>query len=282
MNRKWDLFISHSSEDKDTIVRDLARLLDNLGVKVWYDEFTLKIGDSLTQKIDEGLVDSSFGVVIISKAFLNKKWTDYEYRSLLSKEDTFKKVILPIWHNISIEEVKEYSLFLADKFALDTNRQSIEEIVKKLLEIVRPDLYESFNRLLLFKKITQNGDAKKVDILKLKWGDRQRDNLTQAQINRIKSFYYSIGQMFETNLDDTLNCYLYDHHPDREIHVWEMMNVTFIEFLKETKITNRAKKKEVAKQLVAISMGTLSKDTSLTVEELTRLYYIWKSNFHPF
>ncbi len=282
MDKKWDIFISHSSEDKDSIVRDLAKLLDDLGVKVWYDEFTLKVGDSLTQKIDEGLIDSNFGVVIISKAFLNKKWTDYEYRSLLGKEDNFKKVILPIWHNISIDEVKEFSLFLADKFALDTNKQSLEEIAKKLLEIARPDLYESFSRLLLFKKIIREGEIKKANPSDLKWGDKQRDNLTKGQVNRIKNFYYSIGQMFETSLDETLNCYLYEHHPDREIQTWEMMNVTFIEFLKETKIAEIDKKKEVAKQLVAISMGSLSKDTSLTVEELKKLYEIWKNNFHPF
>lgn len=52
MTKKWDVFISHSSEDKDSIVRELANLLDKLGVKVWYDEFSLKVGDSLTQKID--------------------------------------------------------------------------------------------------------------------------------------------------------------------------------------------------------------------------------------
>ncbi|WP_303626640.1 hypothetical protein [Ferruginibacter sp. HRS2-29] len=36
--KKWDAFISHASEDKDTIVRELTNVLENLGVQVWYDE----------------------------------------------------------------------------------------------------------------------------------------------------------------------------------------------------------------------------------------------------
>jgi len=40
---KWDVFISHASEDKDAFVRPLALALCNLGVRVWYDEFSLRL-----------------------------------------------------------------------------------------------------------------------------------------------------------------------------------------------------------------------------------------------
>jgi hypothetical protein len=282
MNKKWDVFISHSSEDKDTVVRELANLLKKLGLNVWYDEFTLKIGDSLTQKIDEGLIDSNYGIIIISKAFLNKKWTDYEYRSLLSKEDNFKKVILPIWHNITQDEIKGFSLYLADKFALDTKKNDIQEIAKKLLEIIRPDLYQNFSRLMLYKKMISEAKPENAKVDDLIWGEKQREFLSPRQVNRIKNFYYSIGQEFETSLQDTLNCYLYDHNPEREIQTWEIMNVTFIEFVRQENIESKDKRKEIAKQLVLMSMGTLSEDTKLTVEELERLYEIWKNNYYPF
>ena len=60
-----DLLISHASEDKDEIVRPLANALVEKGVKVWYDEFEMKIGDSLRRKIDKGLANSRFGIVVI-------------------------------------------------------------------------------------------------------------------------------------------------------------------------------------------------------------------------
>lgn len=62
----FDVFISHASEDKDSIVRSLATELTNQGLKVWYDEFTLRIGDSLRQKIDKGLAKSRVGLVVLS------------------------------------------------------------------------------------------------------------------------------------------------------------------------------------------------------------------------
>lgn len=71
-SKEFDFFISHASEDKDDIVRDLAEALKDNGFEVWYDEFELKIGDSLRKKIDNGLSKSRFGIVIISPFFVKK------------------------------------------------------------------------------------------------------------------------------------------------------------------------------------------------------------------
>jgi hypothetical protein len=51
---EWEVFISHASEDKDAVVRPFAEALEARGLKVWYDEFTLRVGDSLRQSIDRG------------------------------------------------------------------------------------------------------------------------------------------------------------------------------------------------------------------------------------
>ena len=58
-NKKWDAFISHASEDKDSIVRELTTELQKFHLKVWYDEFSLNVGDSLSKSIDEGLIYSN-------------------------------------------------------------------------------------------------------------------------------------------------------------------------------------------------------------------------------
>ncbi len=133
----FDVFISHASEDKDDFVRPFAELLRDQGLKVWYDEFELKIGDSLRQHIDKGLINSRYGIVILSKAFLEKSWTNYELNSLVAKEIEGKKVILPIWHNISKDDVLRYSPMLADKFALSSGSKKIEEMVKDFYEILK-------------------------------------------------------------------------------------------------------------------------------------------------
>lgn len=70
----YDAFICHASEDKDDFVRPLAERLVRDHVEVWYDEFSLTVGDSLRRSIDRGLRSSRFGVVILSPSFLAKRW----------------------------------------------------------------------------------------------------------------------------------------------------------------------------------------------------------------
>lgn len=133
--KEFDFFISHASEDKDDIVRDLADSLKENGFEVWYDEFELKIGDSLRKKIDNGLSKSKFGIVIISPSFVKKNWTEYELNGMVAREMNGHKVILPIWHKISKDEVLKFSPTLADKMALNTSIHTIQDIINSLKEL---------------------------------------------------------------------------------------------------------------------------------------------------
>ncbi len=130
----YDAFISHTSEDKDEIVRPLAEALTELGLRIWYDEFELKVGDSLRQSIDKGLINSRYGIVVLSKAFFAKNWPQYELNGLTAREIEGRKVILPIWHKVDKEDILSYSPPLADKVALKTAKLTIQEIVEALAE----------------------------------------------------------------------------------------------------------------------------------------------------
>lgn len=132
----YDLFISHATEDKDSIVRPLVKGLSELGLRIWYDEFELKIGDSLRQSIDHGLAKSRYGLVVLSRAFFSKNWPQYELDGLVNRQMTGGKVILPIWHEVTRKEVSSYSPSLADKVALETNKSSIEDIIKEIKRVV--------------------------------------------------------------------------------------------------------------------------------------------------
>jgi hypothetical protein len=134
--RQYDVFISHASEDKDEVVRPLAISLQSKGLKVWYDEFELKIGNSLRQKIDKGLSNSRFGIVVLSKNFIQKGWTNYELDGIVTKSVSGEQIILPIWHNITKQEVINYSPSLADKVARNTATYTIDEIAEEIAEVI--------------------------------------------------------------------------------------------------------------------------------------------------
>lgn len=98
---EYDVFLSHASEDKAEVGAPLARKLRSWGVNVWYDDFILQIGDSLSEKIDYGLANSRKGVVVLSHNFFEKKWTKRELRGLIAREIDDQQLILPVWHNIT-------------------------------------------------------------------------------------------------------------------------------------------------------------------------------------
>ena len=140
--RDSDVFICHASEDKDHIVRELAESLRKRNLSVWYDEWSMRLGDSLSEKISEGLARCRFGVVVISQHFQNKFWQQREVFALLSLHTREKAKILPVWHGVTVEEISEISPLLADLLAADTSKQSLDNIVEMILEAISPESHE--------------------------------------------------------------------------------------------------------------------------------------------
>lgn len=97
----YDAFICHASEDKEKFVRQLAQKLTDKNISIWYDEFSLKVGDGLRKSIDKGLKESKYGIVVFSPSFFDKNWPEWELNGLIQLQNKYKKnKILPIWHNI--------------------------------------------------------------------------------------------------------------------------------------------------------------------------------------
>lgn len=134
---EYDVFVSHAWEDKDDFVEEFVRALENRNLKVWYDKNRLKWGDSMRNKIDEGLRASKFGVAVLSPSYIaeGKYWTKAELDGLFQLESIGGKKLLPIWHNLTKNQVMEYSPMIASKFAMSTAVMTIEEIADELTSL---------------------------------------------------------------------------------------------------------------------------------------------------
>ncbi len=133
----YDAFISHATEDKEDVVSPLADALINMGHSIWYDNFQLTVGDSLRRSIDKGLADSRFGIVVLSPSFFSKQWPQYELDGLVAREIAGGKVIRPIWHKLSKDEVLRFSPTLADKVGLSTATYTIDELAAALSKVLK-------------------------------------------------------------------------------------------------------------------------------------------------
>ncbi len=134
---EYDVFISHASEDKEPFVEELVHALRDREIRVWYDSLNITWGDSLRSQIDKGLNRSTFGIVILSENYIKKGWTQYELEGLFNIEMTKGKTILPIWHNITKQQVMDFSATLAGRKALTTATMTADEIADTFVELIK-------------------------------------------------------------------------------------------------------------------------------------------------
>lgn len=137
---RFDVFISHASEDKAAIAIPLFQALTAAGISVWFDSAVLELGDSLRRKLDEGLSHCLFGVVILSPSFLAKEWPQRELDGLVAREtSTGEKAILPILHELSNAELALRSPTLADRLSASSSlgAEAIAQQVKQVVDRVR-------------------------------------------------------------------------------------------------------------------------------------------------
>jgi hypothetical protein len=139
-----EAFISHDSRDKREVAEAIAVGLQKRMCPVWYDEFSLHVGDSLRESIERGIREARVCIVILSPNFLaNTGWTKSEFNAIFTRElIEKKKLILPVWHQVSAADVYEYSPSLADRFGLSTER-GMEEVVRRLHSAIEASKHKS-------------------------------------------------------------------------------------------------------------------------------------------
>ena len=146
-NEEYDVFVSHAWEDKEGFVDEFVAELEKLDIKVWYDKQRIKWGDSMRARIDDGLKKSKFGIAVISPDYIaeGKYWTKAELDGLFQLESVNGKMLLPIWHNITKQQVMNYSPIIASKLAMTTASMTAEEIAKEMQSLLSEEAEEEID-----------------------------------------------------------------------------------------------------------------------------------------
>lgn len=135
---EYDVFVSHAWEDKESFVDEFVEELRDKGAKVWYDKTQMKWGDSMRARIDDGLKKSKFGVAVLSPDYIaeHKYWTKAELDGLFQLESINGKTLLPVWHNLTKQQVMNYSPIIASKLAMNTTMMTASEIADELIKLL--------------------------------------------------------------------------------------------------------------------------------------------------
>lgn len=130
-------FISHAKSDSREFSMKLANALTKLGCPVWFDEYSMTIGDSLVESIEAGLKETDKCIFILSPDFLaNQGWCKHEFKSASMKQIFEKKnIILPVWHGVNSDDVYQYSAALADAIGVQSSLGE-DLVAKKISEVL--------------------------------------------------------------------------------------------------------------------------------------------------
>jgi len=226
---KWDVFISHAYEDKEDIARPLAKALQEFGIKVWFDEFCFKPGDNIRKTIDKGLSESKFGIIILSKVFIDKYWTNYELDGLFVKDsETQNNQIIPIWHKITKSDLIKHSPSIVMRYALDTSKDKLRDIVYSVIKTINPKLSKEVNRrkYLLehkddFTQLSKVGDNLVIECPIL------RQKLPSNLVSRLTLLYIIMAKYVGFDYNTWIEGFMRDYDPNYEAFCWERITILF-------------------------------------------------------
>jgi hypothetical protein len=267
---QWDVFIAHASAEKEALVRPLASFLQHRGLRVWFDEFELRVGDSISETVDRGLALSRFGVVVLSRDFFSRSWPQHELRGLVAValSESGSGRVLPIWYGLTREEVGEFSPTLADRWALKGDNTDVPTLGLGILRVVRPDLYAQLLRRAILGKLVATAKPTMAKVEDLKPGPIRHATLPPALVRRIRLIHAVFSDVLRSSVDRTIENFRRDIQPELEVEAWEELSAAYLLALKGRKPT-LAYRAKVFEFLMRAQAGPLGIRSAKSVSGIT-------------
>ena len=186
-------------------------------------------------------------------------------------------------NDVTKEDVKTFSLYLADIMALPISTDNLGKIVPAILKVVRPDLFQEMRMRGVLRKAVNEGTKRVVKISEIKRATTKQSKLTKQQLIRSKAVYYGIGRHLKRTFDDYVDQYELDVVPERELQSWEIMNACYLEMLERHTDATIRDRDDYFKVLLALSIGYNElENVQLSDGEIEELLALWKENYYEF
>jgi hypothetical protein len=133
--KQYDVFISYAIEDKP-LAAGIAKQLGRAGLRVYFVGEKLGSGDLISETVNKGLEQSSYCVLLLSKYYI-RNWPAIERNHILYREKKAgRKLVFPVWNQITREEVAHAFPELTDHFALSMET-GFDQVTQQLIEAIR-------------------------------------------------------------------------------------------------------------------------------------------------
>lgn len=257
-----DAFISHSSRDKRLFVRPLVECIADQGVLVWYDEYSMQPGDSLSASIDRGLATARHGVVIISPAFIETArqsgWTHYELRGIVANSigSTHRRIV-PVWLDVTAGDVRGWSPPMADLLAIDASGKPVEAVALELIEIIAPSKAGGLQRHRLLEVMRKKGQSTQVrpqDLIRAPIAERRVPGNVPLRTLLVTQTLADCCEPHASDFVGFLEDLARDLHHETELRLWEAIAGSY-SVIRATYDLDASQKRALYLLLLAATMG---------------------------
>lgn len=131
------LFISHSSKDIND-VEEIVPFLNAANLPIWFDRYSISVGDSIINSVQKGIEDSSAVIFWITKNFLSSNWCKIEMTAFIQRLIDERVLIINIL-DIDVD-YKELPLFLRDIKSIKRGNEDIEDVARKVIPVIKEQM----------------------------------------------------------------------------------------------------------------------------------------------
>jgi hypothetical protein len=239
---KWDAFLSHAHEDKLDFVRPLADRLRTEGMGIWFDEFEIGYGQSISQSIERGLANSRVGIIIISQSSLKKNWTKYEISALKNLYLNYGTRLVPVWKDIDQSTIKLTDPGLLDIRALVYKGRTVEEVAYEIIAVIRPDILSRINSRQRKAILYDTTPIIEIDSKRIAPGPRLRQKIPSRDISRIRLLHSIFFDVFRDTVEDWIDNFCRDADYEDEILFWELVATFYLSWVRERRYSSSEKR----------------------------------------
>ncbi len=195
-----DIFISHAHEDKRDYVYPLLKEFENNAISYWLDEIEIGWGERIIRKVGDGLISSKFVLVLSTNISLEKKWTQIELETALTKEvNTSELVVLPV---LVASEDKVFRKFPLMNSKLYLRWEAgADAIANKLTKLLNREFKEKwtihhpaeYSGKIWIELLKKQSNIEKIHQYSIRWGPWEYEGTIERTDKKAETLVHSKG-----------------------------------------------------------------------------------------
>ena len=154
---EYDVFICHQGDDKHFVERQLYPLIQECGLRAFFDKESLEKGNRAQATIARAIISAPFFLVVLSESFVNEPYPEAELKAALAFPDEYQKTIIPVFYKMTTAKCHRLTRKMYRKLSDTTGWERENRTDKQLAQCISQHMKQNAEKQLCSSVIKQYG-----------------------------------------------------------------------------------------------------------------------------